>query len=178
MGKSSLINMLRDNQKLAKTLVLPVKRNSLIILSLRAPLPVVKALINGTWSICRVMVLPKFRKVSADSGSRWLKPSAQTENLINVFCIADGRHEPQEIDLECRSTGSLNIPFCLVLTKADKESYRSRKERTFFPDIMRKTWQFLPRHFVTKAVKNWAEIKCCSSLKKRMQRWKIILKTW
>jgi len=50
--------------------------------------------------------------------------------------------------------GKWEIPFCLVFTKADKETQKEvSKNVKDFLNAMRKTWQFLPQHFVTSAVK-------------------------
>ena len=77
------------------------------------------------------------------------------ENLANVFVLIDSRHDPQRIDLAfIEQLGKWEVPFCLVFTKADKENQKtvSRNIKAFL-DAMRKTWQFLPPHFVTSAVK-------------------------
>jgi GTP-binding protein len=77
------------------------------------------------------------------------------ENLMNVFVLIDSRHNPQKIDLQfVDQLGKWEIPFCLVFTKADKETQKTvSKNVKDFLDEMRKTWQFLPQHFVTSAVK-------------------------
>ena len=48
----------------------------------------------------------------------------------------------------------MGVPFCLVFTKADKETQKvvSKNVKDFL-DAMRRTWQFLPQHFITSAVK-------------------------
>ena len=77
------------------------------------------------------------------------------ENLVNVFVLIDGRHSPQKIDLEfINQLGKWDVPFTLVFTKADKENQKTISENVkLFLNKMRETWQFLPRHFVTSAVK-------------------------
>ncbi|MBC7423957.1 MAG: YihA family ribosome biogenesis GTP-binding protein, partial [Ferruginibacter sp.] len=46
------------------------------------------------------------------------------------------------------------IPFALVFTKSDKETQSVvAKNVKAFLDRLRKTWQFLPQHFVTSASK-------------------------
>jgi GTP-binding protein len=52
------------------------------------------------------------------------------------------------------------VPFCLVFTKADKENQRtvSANVKDFLAK-MRVTWQFLPQHFVTSAVKKMGRDK-------------------
>jgi GTP-binding protein len=52
------------------------------------------------------------------------------------------------------------VPFSLVFTKSDKENQRtvSRNVKAFL-EAMKKTWQFLPRHFVTSAIKKTGKDK-------------------
>ena len=77
------------------------------------------------------------------------------ETLANVFILIDGRHEPQKLDIAfVNQLGKWEIPFTLVFTKSDKETQLvvSRNVKSFLTTL-RKTWQFLPQHFVTSAVK-------------------------
>ena len=69
--------------------------------------------------------------------------------------LIDARHSPQKIDLEfLENLKTWNIAFSLAFTKSDKENQRivSKNVKDFL-NAMKKTWQFLPRHFVTSAVK-------------------------
>ena len=77
------------------------------------------------------------------------------ENLATVFVLIDSRHEPQKIDLEfVNQLGEWQVPFSLVFTKADKETQKTVSNNVkLFLDAMRKTWQFLPQHFITSAEK-------------------------
>ena len=83
------------------------------------------------------------------------------ENLVTVFVLIDARHSPQKIDLEfLERLRKWDVPFCLVFTKADKENQRTvSKNVKDFLDKMRVTWQFLPQHFVTSAVKKMGRDK-------------------
>jgi GTP-binding protein len=50
--------------------------------------------------------------------------------------------------------GKWEVPFCLAFTKADKEKPGAVKRNVAaFLEAMRQTWQFLPRHFETSALK-------------------------
>ena len=147
VGKSSLINMLADNQKLAKTSGTPGKTQLIN-----------HFLINKQWYL---VDLPGygFAKVSQTSRRRWEQMIEnylrKRENLVNVFVLIDGRHKPQKIDLDfLHQLGKWEVPFTLVFTKADKETQKvvSVNVKAFL-EKMRETWQFLPRHFVTSAVK-------------------------
>ncbi len=147
VGKSSLINMLCDNQKLAKTSGTPGKTQLIN-----------HFLVNKEWYL---VDLPGygFAKVSQTSRRRWEQMIEnylrKRENLSNVFVLIDSRHSPQKIDLDfINKLGEWEVPFCLVFTKADKETQRqvSMNVKAFL-NAMRATWQFLPRHFVTSAEK-------------------------
>ena len=153
VGKSSLINMITDHQKLAKTSGTPGKTQLIN-----------HFIINKEWYL---VDLPGygFAKVSQTARNRWEQMIEnylrKRENLLNVFVLIDSRHEPQKIDLEfVNQLGKWEVPFCLVFTKADKESQKvvSQNVRLFL-DKMRATWQFLPRHFVTSTIKKMGREK-------------------
>ena len=153
VGKSSLINMLCNNEKLAKTSNTPGKTQLIN-----------HFLINGEWYI---VDLPGygFAKVSISQRKKWEimieDYLRKRESLMNVFVLIDSRHSPQKNDLEfVNNLGKWNIPFCLVFTKADKENQRtvSLNVKNFLQK-MRETWQFLPQHFVTSTVKKMGKDK-------------------
>ena len=83
------------------------------------------------------------------------------ENLTLVFVLIDARHTPQKIDLEFLEQLKIwQVPFCLVFTKSDKENQRTvSKNVKDFLEAMKKTWQFLPQHFITSAVKKLGKDK-------------------
>ncbi len=88
------------------------------------------------------------------------------ENLSQVFVLIDARHDPQKIDLEfLENLKKWEIPFSLVFTKTDKENQRivSKNVKAFFA-AMRKTWMFLPMHFITSAVKKTGRDKLLSHI--------------
>lgn len=156
VGKSSLINMLTNNNKLAKTSASPGKtqliNHFIIESSAKEKAPVEK------WYL---VDLPGygFAKVSQRDRRRWEQMIEnylrKRENIINVFVLIDSRHEPQKIDLDfINQLGEWNIPFTIVFTKSDKEKPKAleRNVKSFF-DEMRRTWQFLPQSFITSAEK-------------------------
>ena len=157
VGKSSLINMLCDNQKLAKTSASPGKTQLINHFEVES-LPDTGHAKPTPWYL---VDLPGYgyAKVSQNSRRRWEQMIEnylrKRENLVNVFVLLDSRHEPQKIDLQfVDQLGKWEIPFCLVFTKADKESQKEVSQHVKdFLNAMKKTWQFLPRHFVTSAVK-------------------------
>ncbi len=157
VGKSSLINMLCHNEKLAKTSNSPGKTqmiNHFEIASVRKA-----GEHNETkWYL---VDLPGygFAKISQTSRRRWEQMIEnylrKRENLINVFVLIDSRHSPQKLDLEfIQKLGLWEVPFTLVFTKSDKEKQRivSKNVKSFL-ESLRETQQFLPQHFVTSSVK-------------------------
>jgi GTP-binding protein len=157
VGKSSLINMLCNNDKLAKTSNSPGKTqiiNHFEITSTPKP-------DNYNEQYWYLVDLPGygFAKISLSSRRRWEQMIEhylrKRENLSQVFLLIDSRHSPQKADIEFISQlNKWEVPFSLVFTKADKETQAVvSKNVKLFLEEMRKTWQFLPRHFVTSAVK-------------------------
>jgi len=147
VGKSSVINMLCNNQKLAKTSGTPGKTQLIN-----------HFIINKSWFL---VDLPGygFAKVSQRDRRRWEQMIEnylrKRENLVNVFVLLDSRHAPQKIDLDfVNQLGEWQIPFALIFTKADKETQRVVAANVkAFLNAMRKEWEFLPAHFVTSAIK-------------------------
>jgi len=156
VGKSSLINMICNNDHLAKTSGTPGKTQLINHFN-----------IDNKWYI---VDLPGygFAKVSMASRKKWEKMIEdylrKRENLVNVFILIDSRHSPQKNDLEfVNRLGEWQIPFCIVFTKADKENQRTvSKNVKDFLDKMRTTWQFLPQHFVTSTIKKMGRDKILS----------------
>jgi GTP-binding protein len=147
VGKSSLINMLTNKDKLAKTSATPGKTQLIN-----------HFLINKAWYL---VDLPGYgyAKVSQSSRRRWEQMIEnylrKRENLMNVFVLLDSRLSPQKIDLEFISQlGEWQVPFNLVFTKADKntQAETSRNVKSFLTRL-RETWEFLPAHFITSTVK-------------------------
>jgi GTP-binding protein len=175
VGKSSLINMLCDNQKLAKTSSAPGKTqliNHFDIKSLpdsiggkgKISSPTGGGREGASWYL---VDLPGygFAKVSQSTRKQWEQMIEnylrKRENLISVFVLIDSRHNPQKLDLDfVDQLGKWEVPFCLAFTKADKETQKTvSKNVKDFLDAMRKTWQFLPQSFVTSAEKKMGRDK-------------------
>ena len=182
VGKSSLINMLCNSEKLAKTSSSPGKTQMLnhfeITSSLSpkekneekaAPVKAAKAMASYTAPVggdtskktWYIVDLPGygFAKVSQSSRRRWEQMIEnylrKRENLAMVFVLIDSRHSPQKIDLEfMEQLKKWEVPFSIIFTKTDKENQRivSKNVKDFF-SAMKKTWQFLPQYFVTSALK-------------------------
>ena len=161
VGKSSLINMLCNNEKLAKTSGSPGKTqliNHFDVISENEVKDGGRVGGNDKWFL---VDLPGygFAKVSISSRRRWEQMIEnylrKRENLTQVFVLIDSRHSPQKLDLDfLENLKTWDIPFSLVFTKSDKETQRvvSKNVKDFL-NVLKKTWQFLPRHFVTSANK-------------------------
>lgn len=163
VGKSSLINMLCNNEKLAKTSNSPGKTQMINHFEITS---VSKA---GEYDETKwfLVDLPGygFAKISQSSRRRWEQMIEnylrKRENLIHVFVLIDSRHTPQKLDLEFIQRLNLwQIPFTLIFTKADKEKQRvvSKNVKSFL-EALRETQQFLPQHFVTSAEKKLGKTK-------------------
>lgn len=162
--------MLCDNDKLAKTSGSPGKTQLINHFEVTSSLDESdgKLKINTfTWYL---VDLPGygFAKISQSSRRRWEQMIEnylrKRENLTMVFVLIDARHSPQKIDLDFLEKLKLwQVPFSLVFTKSDKENQRTvSKNVKDFLQAMRNTWQFLPRHFVSSAVKKTGKAKLLS----------------
>jgi GTP-binding protein len=157
VGKSSLINMLTDHSKLAKTSGSPGKTQLINHFSIES-LPDEGKPISSSWYL---VDLPGygFAKVSQSQRKQWETMIEdylrKRETLLTIFILIDSRHAPQKVDIDfVNQLGEWELPFSLVFTKADKESQREvSKNVKSFLDEMRKTWQFLPQSFITSAEK-------------------------
>ena len=170
VGKSSLINMLCDNEKLAKTSSSPGKTQLINHFEIESSLDESEGKLKLNTFKWYLVDLPGygFAKVSISSRRRWEQMIEnylrKRENLTMVFVLIDARHSPQKIDLSfLENLKGWQVPFSLVFTKSDKENQRivSKNVKDFL-EAMKKTWQFLPQHFVSSAVKKTGKTKILS----------------
>lgn len=148
VGKSSLINMLTGQTKLAKTSGSPGKTQMIN-----------HFIVNNEWYL---VDLPGYgyAKVSQKQRASFSKMIehylTQRPNLATVFVLIDSRHKPQQIDLDfLAQLGEWQVPFNIAFTKADKSTQRdAAKNVRSFIDAMREEWEFIPRSFLTSAVKS------------------------
>lgn len=170
VGKSSLINMLCNNDKLAKTSSAPGKTQLLNHFEISSAPDVKAGQAEGKRTAWYLVDLPGygFAKVSMRARNRWEQMIEnylrKRANLTMVFVLIDARHNPQKIDLEfLLQLRNWQVPFCLVFTKSDKENQSTvSKNVKAFLEAMKKDWQFLPQHFVTSAVKRSGRDKILS----------------
>jgi GTP-binding protein len=147
VGKSSLINMLCNNYKLAKVSGRPGKTQLIN-----------HFLIDDQWYL---VDLPGYgyAKVSKSEKAKW-GPMIQDyllnrENLSCVFVLIDSRHEPQKIDMEFIGwLGDNQVPMALIFTKADKQSpNKTQSSVAKFRKFFLKEWEHMPPYFVTSSLK-------------------------
>lgn len=138
VGKSSLINMLMQRKKLAKTSATPGKTQTIN-----------HFIVNDGWYL---VDLPGYgyAQVSKAKKHGWSKMIhdyvLKRDNLYTLFILVDARLEPQSIDIEFINwAGQCNIPLCLVLTKVDKlNKSELLKNRARLEKKLRETWEELP----------------------------------
>lgn len=145
VGKSSLINMLTHNPKLAKTSQKPGKT-----------LLINHFLIDKRWHL---VDLPGYGYAQAGQKQRdKLRVMIERycllrQELCSLFVLIDCRLEPQPIDLEFMEwLGENEVPFAIVFTKADKlGKVRLRENVETYKAKLLETWIELPPIFVTSA---------------------------
>ena len=147
VGKSSLINMLVERKKLAKTSVTPGKTR--LINHFR---------INDKWFLADLPGYGYARVSKKDRAqfSRMIEQYAtRRENLVCFFVLVDARHPPQQLDLDfIEWLGNNNLPFVIVLTKIDKVTQKEKsKNLNLLKDKLSETWEELPLVFESSVVK-------------------------
>jgi GTP-binding protein len=75
------------------------------------------------------------------------------EQLTLLFVLIDGRHEPQNIDIDFISNlGENQVPFALIVTKADKLSKKALSNNMDkFKSKLSEMWEEIPPTFVESA---------------------------
>jgi len=147
VGKSSLINMLANNNSLAKISGTPGKTRLIN-----------HFIINESWYL---VDLPGYgyAKVPRSERTKYENMIRQyilkRENLYCLFILIDIRHEPQKIDLEFMEWIGMNqVPFVMVFTKTDKlkpDEVQTKIE--LYTEKMFEIWEEMPTYFITSAVK-------------------------
>lgn len=163
VGKSSLINMLCNNEKLAKTSNSPGKTQLINHFEITS-VPKAGEYEETKWYL---VDLPGygFAKISQSSRRRWEQMIEnylrKRENLTNVFVLIDSRHSPQKLDLNFVSNLLLwQIPHTIIFTKTDKEKQAVVANNVKqFLEQLKKTQQFLPQHFLSSSLKKTGRTK-------------------
>ena len=145
VGKSSLINMLCEQKKLAHTSATPGKTRL-----------VNHFYINDQWYL---VDLPgygyaKISKKKTDQLSDIITHYiCKSEELVTLFVLLDSRHDIQKIDLEfMMKLGELGIPFAIIFTKGDKLGVNARASQVEKnKKALLEYWEELPPVFVSSA---------------------------
>lgn len=147
VGKSSLINMLTKNPKLAMTSSTPGKT-----------LLINHFLVNKEWYL---VDLPGYGY--AQRGKKMMEKIQklieyyvlEREEMTCLFVLLDSRLEPQKIDLEFMEwLGENGVPFAMIFTKADKQSAgKTRANVEHYLDVMKRQWEELPPYFISSSEK-------------------------
>ena len=145
VGKSSLINMLCEQKKLAHTSATPGKTRL-----------VNHFYINDQWYL---VDLPgygyaKISKKKTDQLSDIITHYiCKSEELVTRFVLLDSRHDIQKIDLEfMMKLGELGIPFAIIFTKGDKLGVNARASQVEKnKKALLEYWEELPPVFVSSA---------------------------
>lgn len=145
VGKSSLINMLTKNPKLAMTSA-----------TLGKTLLINHFLINKEWYL---VDLPGYGY--AQRGKKMMEKIQklieyyvlERKQMTCLFVLIDSRLEPQRIDLEfIEWLGENGIPFALIFTKADKQSVgKTKASVNRFLNTLKEQWEELPPHFISSS---------------------------
>ena len=145
VGKSSLINMLCGNRRLAKTSATPGKTKLIN-----------HFLINDNWYL---VDLPGygFAKISKEAREELRSMIndyiRNSEEMVLLFVLVDSRHDIQKIDQEfLAGLGENGIPFAIIFTKGDKlgpNAMKAQVERD--KEILSEQWEELPPMFISSA---------------------------
>ena len=146
VGKSSLINMLTDHKKLAKTSARPGKTQLINHFK-----------INSNWYL---VDLPGYgyAKVSKKTKAvfqQFITDYFETrQQMVCAFVLIDIRLEAQKIDLEFMTyLGESEVPFCIIFTKADKigKTKVDSHIAAYKKKILANNWAEVPQYFVTSS---------------------------
>lgn len=147
VGKSSLINMLTKQPKLAMTSATPGKT-----------LLINHFLVNKEWYL---VDLPGYGyaqrgKKMMDKIEKLIQHYVlEREQMTCLFVLVDSRLAPQKIDMEfIEWLGENGVPFAIIFTKADKQSAgKTRANVDIYLSELSKQWEELPPYFISSAEK-------------------------
>ena len=154
VGKSSLINMLCNNSKLAKISTTPGKTQLINHFEIKTISDNRK---EKRWYL---VDLPGygFAKISQRSRRRWEQMIEnyirKRENLIHLFVLIDSRHSPQKIDLDfINKLGEWKRSFAVVFTKADKNKPQATTRNVnLFMQALEESWTEPPPFLISSAI--------------------------
>lgn len=146
VGKSSLVNMLCNNKKLAMTSATPGKTQV-----------VNHFLINRSWYL---VDLPGYGYAKmSKSGKQRLNQIIRnyislSPDLVTLFVLIDSRHDIGKTDMDfLTELGESRIPFSIIFTKADKSGDAAREAQIEKnKKQILEYWEELPPVFVSSSV--------------------------
>ena len=145
VGKSSLINMLMERKKLAKTSSVPGKTQLIN-----------HFIVNEDWYLVDLpgygwAKVPKYLR--KEWGTTLRQYLAGRDNLACVFVLIDSRLPPQKVDTDFMADLAMqSVPFVLVFTKADKQTeLKTEQAVQAYRDHLLETWEELPTIFLTSS---------------------------
>jgi len=147
VGKSSLINMLANNRKLAYISGSPGKTRLVNFF-----------LVDNKW---RIVDLPGYGYARVGKAQRTefkqliLDYIGKRENLQCVFVLLDSRIPPQDLDIRFINwLGTNSIPFVLTGTKCEKVSKAGLENfKAEYYKVLSESWDQMPEMIFTSAVK-------------------------
>lgn len=145
VGKSSLINMLCGQKKLAHISSTPGKTQLIN-----------HFLINNEWYL---VDLPgygyaKLSKTASEKLRKIIKDYiTRSSDMVLLFLLIDARHDLQQIDLDFMiELGEGGIPFSIIFTKCDKLGKEALKTQTDkIKNSILEYWEELPPIFTSSA---------------------------
>ena len=145
VGKSSLINMLCGNSKLAKTSSTPGKTK--LINHFR---------INGKWYLVDLpgYGFAKISKTAREELRTMINDYIRnSREMVMMFVLIDSRHDIAKIDRDfLAGLGENGVPFAIIFTKGDKlgpNALKAQIERD--RTILLEDWETLPPMFASSA---------------------------
>ena len=162
VGKSSLINLLTGNSRLAKISGSPGKTRTIN-----------HFLVNENWYL---VDLPGYgyAKVPATERGKWIRNTEEyillRENLVCLFVLLDSRHKPLKSDLQLMEfLGRNGLPFARFFTKSDKLSgpLLERSVRDY-NKVMDEIWESMPPTFITSSVNKTGREEILSFIEETM----------
>lgn len=145
VGKSSLINMLCGNRKLAKTSATPGKTQLIN-----------HFIINDSWYLVDLpgYGFAKISQIGREELRRMINDYiGRSEEMVALFVLIDSRHDITRIDREfLAGLGENGIPFAIIFTKSDKlgpNALKAQIERD--KEILSEDWEEMPPMFASSA---------------------------
>ena len=147
VGKSSLINMLTGNGKLAMTSSTPGKTKLIN-----------HFLINDSWYL---VDLPGYgyAKMGLKAREELQKVISDyilgSEELVMLFVLVDSRYDITRIDIDfIAELGEKGVPFAIIFTKCDKQGQAATAAQIQKScDILLQDWESLPPVFASSSEK-------------------------